>query len=131
MVRLNADRSIRRLLEISTTLLGTERAAERLRPRPAADPNIAIDRTRPGAVLFAVGPVVCAEIREMRVRVVRRVHRSADVAQRQAEVVQRPSVDAVLNDNTESLAPRALPEIRASRPASHYRVGARAQIGLG
>src|SRR5437867_10026558 len=128
MVRPNADRSIRRLLEISTTLMSTERAAERLRPRPAADPNIAIDRTRPGAVLFAVGPVVCAEIREMRVRVVRRVHWSADVAQRQAEVVQRPAVDAVLHDKTESIAPRALPEIRASRIDSQERVGARAEI---
>src|SRR5450830_265661 len=87
-----------------------QRAAERGRPRAAADPDVAVDRARPGAVLFAEGTVVCAEIGVVGRRVIGGPQRRAEVRDRDPDVVHRGPVDPVLDDEAELVAPGGLPE---------------------
>src|SRR5262249_41833441 len=93
-----------------------QRAAERRRARSVANPDVAVDRPGKRSVLFAERPVVGAEIREVRRRIVAgRARCEADVVHGNAQVVEQRTAKPVVDLEPEEVAPRALPEVGARR----------------
>src|SRR5205823_3505309 len=107
----SAFRSIAMTLLPDTTLLGTQGAAERGRPRPVADEDISDDFTRKAAVLGPFALVVPAQIREVRRGLVRKEPFIKIIGRSVFEIVERARADRVLDHHSEPVVPHGPEEI--------------------